>query len=75
MRPRKSFQVEIYQFIIDEAHSTGVIGPNGLGLVDALGLEKEVAIRMHTFGKALSAAGGKTFQTIPYNPVARLIFP
>lgn len=47
------------QFIIDEAHSTGVMGPKGSGLVCALGLEKEVAIRMHTFGKALAASGGK----------------
>ena len=46
------------QFLIDEAHSTGVIGPHGAGLVCELGLEKEVAIRLHTFGKALSASGG-----------------
>ncbi len=46
------------QFLIDEAHSTGVIGPNGAGLVCELGLEREVAIRLHTFGKALSASGG-----------------
>ncbi|KAI3399736.1 hypothetical protein diail_5803 [Diaporthe ilicicola] len=45
------------QFIIDEAHGTGVIGPNGAGLVNALGLEKEIAIRLHTFGKALAASG------------------
>ena len=43
---------------MDEAHSTGVIGPNGAGLVSELGLEKEIAIRLHTFGKALSASGG-----------------
>lgn len=46
------------QFLVDEAHSTGVIGPNGAGLVCELGLESEVAIRLHTFGKALSASGG-----------------
>lgn len=46
------------QFLIDEAHSTGVIGPRGAGLVCELGLEREVAIRLHTFGKALSASGG-----------------
>ena len=48
------------QFLMDEAHSTGVIGPKGAGLVCELGLEKEVAIRLHTFGKALSASGGKS---------------
>lgn len=47
------------QFVIDEAHSTGVIGPKGAGLVCALGLEKDVVIRLHTFGKALAASGGK----------------
>lgn len=46
------------QFVIDEAHGTGVLGPNGAGLVNSLGLEKEIAIRLHTFGKALAASGG-----------------
>jgi len=50
------------QFLMDEAHSTGVIGPKGAGLVCELGLEREVAIRLHTFGKALSASGGKLQQ-------------
>ena len=52
------------QFLIDEAHSTGVVGPSGAGLVCELGLEKEVAIRLHTFGKALSASGG-TYDILP----------
>ncbi|KAL9132081.1 MAG: hypothetical protein Q9217_000117 [Psora testacea] len=46
------------QFLVDEAHSTGVVGPNGAGLVSELGLVKEVAIRLHTFGKALASSGG-----------------
>lgn len=45
------------QFLIDEAHSTGVIGPKGAGLVYELVLEMEVAVRLHTFGRALSASG------------------
>ena len=48
------------QFVIDEAHSHGVIGPKGAGLVSALGLEKEIAIRMHTLPKAMAAGGGKS---------------
>ncbi|KAL9121373.1 MAG: hypothetical protein Q9187_002067 [Circinaria calcarea] len=52
------------QFLVDEAHSTGVIGLKGAGLVCELGLEKEVAIRLHTFGKALSASGGNTTKII-----------
>ncbi|KAF3012562.1 hypothetical protein E8E14_001363 [Neopestalotiopsis sp. 37M] len=35
------------QLMIDEAHSNGVMGPRGAGLVQMLGLEKEIAIRVH----------------------------
>lgn len=43
--------------IVDEAHATGVIGPQGRGLVSELGLEEEVWARVHTFGKSLGAHG------------------
>lgn len=43
--------------IVDEAHSTGWIGPLGSGLVSALGLERECEVRLHTFGKALACNG------------------
>ncbi|KAI1778811.1 8-amino-7-oxononanoate synthase [Hypoxylon cercidicola] len=46
------------QFIMDEAHSIGVIGEKGRGLVSILGLEKAVAIRIHAASKALGAVGG-----------------
>ncbi|KAI9170608.1 PLP-dependent aminotransferase [Paramyrothecium foliicola] len=45
------------QFIVDEAHSFGITGPNGLGFVRELGLDDEVAIRMFTFSKAMSGSG------------------
>ncbi|PVH93500.1 putative aminotransferase [Periconia macrospinosa] len=45
------------QFVVDEAHSTGVIGPYGKGLVCELGVEDDIAIRLHTFGKALGSTG------------------
>ncbi|POR37430.1 Putative 8-amino-7-oxononanoate synthase [Tolypocladium paradoxum] len=47
------------QIVIDEAHSTGLVGKNGRGLVCALGLEKEtqIAIRLHTYGKGLGTTG------------------
>lgn len=48
------------QFVVDEAHSTGIIGHQGRGLVSELGLENEIAVRLHTFGKAMSAGGGET---------------
>ncbi|EAW08756.1 aminotransferase class I/II-fold pyridoxal phosphate-dependent enzyme [Aspergillus clavatus NRRL 1] len=44
-------------FIVDEAHATGVFGPRGAGIVQALGLEKRMFIRVHTFGKALASHG------------------
>ena len=44
--------------IVDEAHATGIYGPQGRGLVARLGLEDKVLARLHTFGKALAATGG-----------------
>lgn len=44
--------------IVDEAHSTGLYGPSGRGLVAHLGLENHFFIRLHTFGKALASNGG-----------------
>lgn len=43
--------------ILDEAHSTGVTGPNGSGLAVALGLHERIAIRIYTFGKAMGIHG------------------
>ncbi|KAH7115948.1 pyridoxal phosphate-dependent transferase [Dendryphion nanum] len=43
--------------VVDEAHSTGVIGPKGRGLVCELGVEKRVFARLHTFGKAVACNG------------------
>ncbi|KAI6798576.1 PLP-dependent transferase [Hortaea werneckii] len=43
--------------IVDEAHSTGCFGPKGRGIVSELGLEGEVAVKLHTFGKALACNG------------------
>jgi 8-amino-7-oxononanoate synthase len=44
--------------IVDEAHSNGVLGPRGRGLVCELGLEDQISVRLHTFGKALACNGG-----------------
>ncbi|KAJ6789796.1 hypothetical protein PWT90_02347 [Aphanocladium album] len=43
--------------IVDEAHSTGIIGQRGRGLVCHLGLEDHIWARVHTFGKAMGCAG------------------
>jgi 8-amino-7-oxononanoate synthase len=45
------------QLIVDEAHATGVVGVNGEGLVQELGLEDECFARVHTFGKAVGCHG------------------
>lgn len=44
---------------IDEAHSTGLYGPGGRGLISHLGLDKRVALRLHTFSKAMAGVGGE----------------
>jgi 8-amino-7-oxononanoate synthase len=54
---------------VDEAHSTGVYGENGRGLVCGLGLEKRVFARLHTFGKALACNGGNL--NLPNTPINR----
>ncbi|MEO1449274.1 MAG: 8-amino-7-oxononanoate synthase [Bacteroidota bacterium] len=43
--------------VVDEAHATGIIGPEGRGLVCELGLENQVLVRVHTFGKAVGSHG------------------
>ena len=47
------------QFIVDEAHSMGVVGERGLGFVEALGLDSDIAIKTHTFSKAFGSIGGR----------------
>jgi 8-amino-7-oxononanoate synthase len=44
--------------MVDEAHATGVIGENGRGLADELGVGGQIEIQMGTLGKALGASGG-----------------
>lgn len=43
--------------MVDEAHGVGIFGGNGNGLVQALGLEKEVFARIITYGKAPGVHG------------------
>jgi 8-amino-7-oxononanoate synthase len=43
---------------LDEAHATGVIGPNGAGLAAACGLINRVDIHLGTLSKAVGSSGG-----------------
>lgn len=44
--------------LLDEAHSVGVLGPQGRGLAAALGLENQVELHMGTLSKSFGLSGG-----------------
>lgn len=44
--------------MVDEAHATGLYGPNRRGLAEHLGVSDGIEIQMGTLGKALGASGG-----------------
>lgn len=48
---------EGFNLIVDEAHATGVIGPEGRGGVVLRGVESQVFARIITFGKAMGCHG------------------
>lgn len=65
--------------IVDEAHSTGVFGIKGEGIVQSLGLSEQVFARLHTFGKALglcgaAVLGSKTLKQFLVNKASSLIY-
>jgi 8-amino-7-oxononanoate synthase len=43
--------------VLDEAHSTGVMGENGNGMAIERSLHKKVFVRIYTFGKAMGIHG------------------
>jgi glycine C-acetyltransferase len=44
--------------LIDEAHSTFLFGPNGRGVAEHFGLDKEIDFHLGTFSKSLGGQGG-----------------
>jgi 8-amino-7-oxononanoate synthase len=46
------------RLMVDEAPATGILGQNGRGLADELGVSGQIEIQMGTLGKALGASGG-----------------
>jgi 8-amino-7-oxononanoate synthase len=61
-----------FQLLVDEAHSFGVLGPNGRGLADEAGLEAESDFIVGTFSKSIGSIGGfgagdhPLFETLRY---------
>lgn len=55
----KLFPNQNAHIIVDEAHSVGVLGDYGRGLVAQLGLEDRVWARVLGFGKAIGCSGGE----------------
>ena len=45
------------QLIIDEAHSTGIMGTGGAGMVCEMNIEREFLARTYTFGKGMGVHG------------------
>ncbi len=43
--------------ILDEAHSTGILGPDGAGLAVANQVHQKIIARIHTFGKGVGVHG------------------
>jgi 8-amino-7-oxononanoate synthase len=60
-----------FQLLVDEAHSFGVLGPNGRGLADEAGLEDEADFVVGTFSKSVGAVGGFGAGNHPYFEVLR----
>lgn len=55
VRAARRFNARI---LLDDAHSTGVIGPGGRGTAAYFGLENEVDLTMGTFSKTFASLGG-----------------
>ena len=65
--------------MVDEAHGTGALGPEGRGAVAAAGLEHEVDVVVGTLGKALGSYGayvccGKSMSKFLVNTARTFIF-
>ena len=65
--------------MVDEAHATGIFGPNGAGVVAKLGLTERVFLQMGTLGKALGGfgayvAGSRALRELLINRCRSFIF-
>ena len=53
------------RLLVDDAHATGVLGPNGRGTPAHFGLEKEVDLVVLTFPKTFASLGGAVLASEP----------
>ncbi|NHN90058.1 serine palmitoyltransferase [Acetobacter conturbans] len=58
--------------LVDEAHSFGVLGPNGRGVAEAAGVESDVDFVVGTFSKSLGTVGGYCVSNHPELELVRL---
>lgn len=76
LRLTKDYGAEL---VIDEAHATGVWGPQGKGIAAELRCERDVLAIVHTCGKALASSGafvcgGRTLKEYLVNHARTFIF-
>ncbi|THJ21411.1 MAG: 8-amino-7-oxononanoate synthase [Nitrospira sp. CG24E] len=53
-RLAREYDADLY---IDDAHGTGVMGPQGRGTAEHFGIESQIPFQMGTLGKALGSSG------------------
>ncbi len=52
--------------LLDEAHAVGVIGPEGRGLAEELGVQEAIDFAMGTLSKAIGVSGGYIAASTPW---------
>lgn len=58
--------------VVDEAHSTGVLGATGRGIGEATGLHDRIDVSMGTFSKTFAATGGFVAASRPIVEMMRM---
>jgi 7-keto-8-aminopelargonate synthetase-like enzyme len=59
--------------VVDEAHGMGFFGPNGRGVFEEAGVEKDVDFVVGTFSKSVGTVGGFVVSNHPKFEVLRLV--
>jgi 7-keto-8-aminopelargonate synthetase-like enzyme len=59
--------------LVDEAHGMGFFGPNGRGVYEEMGVEKDIDFVVGTFSKSVGTVGGFCVSNHPKFEVLRLV--